>query len=802
MQHTLCQSNCSCVTTQLDLALTSIRVQCCAHAHVHLEGAALSELLSIVLFVAAIAVYAVKAGRNVWWFSAILLILCLYVVLNVTFVASNYFTGEGINDAVLYTLTSSMTGAGIGKYILPGIGVLVALIAVFGTLTWILRRRKGYPHHFGYSLLALVLALASVDASPAFRQVTELVKSQTRSGVSDFDVYYKVPQGTINNPKLNLVYIYGESLERTYLTPEYFPDLAPELTGLKNEGIDFSHTVQLTGTDYTIAGMVASQCGIPLFAPFEGNSSASMSSFFPKNICLGDILKASGYENYFMQGADLRFAGKDIFLQSHGFDHMYGEQELKSKVPDPKYRNNWGFYDDTVLDEVFEKYMELSKANKRFSLFTLTVDTHHPDGFISKTCKRRSYSFENKKNQSFSAVACSQEHIATLIEKIKASPYFKNTVIVVSSDHLAMNNTAYKYLNRHDRNNLFFIIRGDKPQADLVPVKRSTLDNGATVLDVLGGGNYLGLGRSSLSGQSIAAVFLNVKEKVMEWKPDVIDLWNFPKTITQYEIDQQKNTFSYSGAHFKMPLLLRILDNKIEPLPESEYSAPLRYQLADFKENDKFIWADRCFKMARLWEPKLALSTGLCVAQGQMGGQSSVRLIAQPQEQHAVQFTPQATDKVRFKNNVVLLKMDEDTIRYQANSFIFNVPGAPQNVKEFSGLSRPEDWGRWSNANLAPEVKIEFAEPLPEKFDLVITAKAFGPNVGQPVPVKVGSQQQLLILGAELTTTTLHFDNPERSSLLEIIPPQPQLSNEGNILGHEPRKLGIGMEEMRVVPAV
>ncbi len=36
---------------------------------------------------------------------------------------------------------------------------------------------------------------------------------------------------------------------------------------------------------------------------------------------------------------------------------------------------------------------------------------------------------------SFSAVSCSQEHIAALIEKIKASPYFKNTVIVVSSDH-------------------------------------------------------------------------------------------------------------------------------------------------------------------------------------------------------------------------------------------------------------------------------------------------------------------------------------------------------------------------------
>lgn len=761
----------------------------------------MSELLSIVLFVAAIAVYAVKAGRNLWWFASILLILSLYIVLNVTLVASNYFTGEGINDAVLYTLTSSMTGAGIGKYILPGAGVAVGLVVIFGLLTWILRRRKHHPHHFGYSLLAIVLALASVDASSAFRQVVELVKSQTRSGDSDFGAYYKVPHGVINKPKLNLVYIYGESLERTYFQPELFPDLAPELTGLKDSGMDFSHTGQLPGTDYTIAGMVSSQCGIPLFAPFEGNSSASMSSFFPKNLCLGDILKASGYENYFMQGADLRFAGKDVFLQSHGFDHMYGAQELKTMVADPSYKNNWGYYDDTVLDEVYEKYIELSKARKRFSLFTLTVDTHHPDGFISKTCRRRSYTFDGKVNQSFSAVACSQEHIAKLIEKIKASPYFKNTVIVVSSDHLAMNNTAYKYLNKQERDNLFFIIRGDKPEQKLIPVKRSTMDNGATVLDILGGDNYIGLGRSSISSESLSTVFMNIKEKIIAWKPDVIDLWNFPKSITEYAIDQKKNTFSFSGAHFKMPLLLRIADDKIEPLPESEYSAPLRYQLADFSVKDKFIWVDRCFKMARLWDPQLALSTGLCVSQGQLGGRPAVRQVTAQLDTQPVKFAEEQLDKDRFNKSVAMLKVDDNAIRYRADSFIFSVPGAPQNVKAFSGISRPEAWGRWSNANLAPEVKIEFAEPLPEKFDLVITAKAFGPNVGKPVPVKVGSQQQNLTLGEALTTTTLHFDNPERSATLEIIPPEPQLSNEGNILGHEPRKLGIGMEDIKVVPA-
>lgn len=90
-----------------------------------------------------------------------------------------------------------------------------------------------------------------------------------------------------------------------------------------------------------------------------------------------------------MQGANLRFAGKDVFLKSHGFDHLYGSEELKSVVADPHYRNDWGFYDDTVLDEAWKKFEELSRSGQRFSLFTLTVDTHHPDGFISRTCNRK-----------------------------------------------------------------------------------------------------------------------------------------------------------------------------------------------------------------------------------------------------------------------------------------------------------------------------------------------------------------------------------------------------------------------------
>jgi len=759
----------------------------------------LSEFISLTLFLASIGIYAWKAGRNTWWFVATLLVLGIFIVLNITLYASDYFTGDGINDAVLYTLTNSLTGAGVSKYILPGVGVAVTLVAVFGALGWILRRRRHHPHHVGYSLLALMLALGSVDASPAFHQVTELVKSQSRDGDPDFTAYYKEPAKTIPNPKLNLVYIYGESLERTYFDNDAFPNLTPDLGALKNEGLDFSHTAQLPGTDYTIAGMVASQCGIPLFAPFEGNASASMSSFFPQNICLGDILKNSGYENYFMQGANLRFAGKDVFLKSHGFEHLYGAEELKTTVADPTYRNDWGFYDDTVLDETWKKFEELSQSGKRFSLFALTVDTHHPDGFISRTCQRKRYDINGKANQSFSAVTCSQEHIAALINKIKASPYFKNTVVVVSSDHLAMKNSAWDALNKQDRSNLFFVLRGDQPQQDVIATKRNTMDNGATVLDIMGGDNFIGLGRSTLSGQSLSEVFLNMKEKILAWKPDVIRLWNFPKEMKDFTIDQQKNMIAFSGSQFRLPLLLRVSDSRVEPLPESEYSAPLRFQLADFAPRDNFVWVDRCYKMGQLWSQPLSLSTDWCVSQGQLGGQQTVQHVDKAQWKGKTAFKDTVIDTDRYKRNVDLLKVVDNDIRYKADSFVFNVAGAPEEVKQFSGISRPESWGRWSNAQLGDEVKIEYAEPLPEKFDLVITAKAFGPNANKPIPVRIGDTEQMLTLGNDVTTTTLHFDNPSRSRTVVIVPPEPQSTNAGNILGHSPRKLGIGMVEMKVV---
>lgn len=757
-----------------------------------------SEWLSLLFFIASVSLYTWKAGRHKLWFSAVLVLLGVYIVLNASLLASNYFTGEGINDAVIYTITSSLSGAGVQKYILPAAGLIITLLLLFLLLSWVLRLRKNHNYSKLYSLLALVLAVLSIKTTPAYQQVANLIKSQITKGDSDFYSHYQVPGKTLRGDRPNLVYIYAESLERTYFDERTFPKLAPELNEIKNNALDFSNTEQLPGTEYTIAGMVASQCGIPLFAPFDGNASSSLSTFYPQNVCLGDILKSSGYQNYFYQGASLSFAGKDLFLSSHGFDHMYGFKELAGVVKDPKYRNDWGWYDDTVLEVVFDKYLELAQKNQPFSLFALTVDTHHPDGFISRSCQRKSYPFDGKENKSFAAVACGQEHIARLIEKIRATPYFKNTIIVVSSDHLAMNNTAYKYLNQHDRRDLFFMLRGDDVSSRVISLKRNTLDNGATVLDAMGGDNFIGLGRSSLSATSLSATYLNIKEKINEWKPDVIALWNFPKAISDYKIDSEKNTFSFSGAHFKLPLLLSVMPNKIEPKLDAYLATPLKQQLARFAADEKFVWVDRCYKIGSVWDDQLIMNNALCVANGTLNAHPTIIQVKPGNTLGKITFSKGEQSDDRYQRSLTRLKIADADLKYTSDSIQFNLPGLPQQVQKVSGLSYAENWGRWSDANLLPDVTIQYLEPLPAKFALTISARAFGNNSLRPVQVRVGDWQQQVTFGAQDTTMTLQVDNPSRARSIVITPPEPIETSEGTVDGFAARKLGIGLVSLKV----
>ncbi len=161
----------------------------------------------------------------------------------------------------------------------------------------------------------------------------------------------------------NVVILYLESVEQMYTDEALYPGLTPFLTSLADEALVFSNIVETQGTNFTVAGILSSQCGTPLLFSGgpggPGGNDILKNGFMQEAFCLGDILDAAGYHQVFMGGASTRFAGKGVFLSDHGYDEVYGLEELYPYVDDPSYTNNWGLFDDSLLEIAANKFDEL-----------------------------------------------------------------------------------------------------------------------------------------------------------------------------------------------------------------------------------------------------------------------------------------------------------------------------------------------------------------------------------------------------------------------------------------------------------
>ena len=550
----------------------------------------------------------------------------IYFILTILYFSADYFTNEGINDAVLFTVQYGMGGAGFGEYALLLFLSVFFFIAVFAFSYMYFRiiNNTDYPKprkikgsiHNVFLILAFLFHPFILD-SYAIYQVHNPEKS------FDFYQYYKKPTlaEKVKATDLNIVYIYAESLERTYFDEKIFPNLVDNLKQLKEQSVDFTDINQVPATGWIIGGMVASQCSIPLFTNSEGNSMGNSDTFLSGAECLGDILKSIGYHLVYIQGASTTFSGKDKFYGTHKFDEIYGREELQNQLKDKSYVNGWGLYDDSTLNRAFEKYEKLSQDNKKFALFTLTLDTHHPNGHPSKSCQDIPY--KEGENSILNAIHCSDYLISKFIRKIQNSKYADNTLIVLTSDHLAMKNTATDLLSKGNRRNLFLIL--DPRERIYIPIdkKGSMLDVASTVLSRLGVETGLGLGRNLFSKNSLYSSFDDFEKKLLSWRDDVLAFWQFPKLTVSYDINISDQKVNIASRSYSFPLLIKISENKdLEPIFESYSPKKLFMYLEEFNPTQRFIWVDSCSRIDYLSKSKL--NTKFCVAQGNLSGRIEI----------------------------------------------------------------------------------------------------------------------------------------------------------------------------------
>jgi phosphoglycerol transferase len=121
----------------------------------------------------------------------------------------------------------------------------------------------------------------------------------------------------------------------------------------------------------------------------------------------------------------------------------------------------------------------------------------------------------------------------------------------------------------------------------------------------------------------------------------------------------------------------------------------------------------------------------------------------------------------------------------------------PLLVSSIDGLSVPESWGRWSDGLISRTIQIDFAAPLPSRFNLIVSGLAFGPNIGKALEVTVGSVKHQVVL-ADNFEISIPFDlGDQKISRIELSPPAPT-SPKSLGMNDDPRELGIGLRYLKI----
>lgn len=547
------------------------------------------------------------------------LFIFLYLFITIIYLSADYFTGKGITQAVVFTLETGLQNAGFGEYrlLITIVFILFLFLIIFSYFYF--RFIKYQEHLKAKYLRGIIHNICLITAfltHPLNLDIYNVYTSMHVKQSTDFYQYYKKPNlDTVQRKDYNLIYIYAESLEKTYFDESIFPGLMENLKELKKTSTEFTNINQVVGTGWTIGGMTATQCAVPLFTTSQGNSMNGSDTFLSGTSCLGDILKFKDYHLTFMQGSSVDFSGLRSLYETHKFDEVYGYKELKQEMDEREYENGWGLYDDTLFPMVYQKFEELSKKNDPFALFMATIDTHHPNGMTSKYCSDIPY--KKGENSILNAVHCSDTLISQFIKKIQNSKYSENTLIVLTSDHLAMRNTATDTLKKKKRKNLFLIFDPLQKQYITISKTGSMLDIGPTVLSKLGIKTDFGLGKNLLKEESLFSSFKDLNKKLLSWREEILKFWQFAILGRHYTIDKINKKIHIGLQSYKIPILVKIKnDETIRPIFEFNSPKDLNEYFLKFDPKQKFIWVDQCNKINYLFD--LNFTAKLCTLQGSL----------------------------------------------------------------------------------------------------------------------------------------------------------------------------------------
>lgn len=425
-------------------------------------------------------------------------------------------------DELVYHLTTPLEGTNTDmiKAYCNQCAVPAILVLAFAVILVLANRKKEkiFLRVIVFlSVIAVGVASVTIGITWNILDIGDYLKGQSIYSTFIDDNYVDPSSVNITFPeqKRNLIYIFLESMEMTYADQEdggaFKKNVIPELTSLAQENEDFSGEdkklnggYSMPGTTWTMGAMFGQTSGLPLNISIDGNGMDTQDSFFPGITTMGDILQKEGYSQTLLLGSDATFGGRRLYFTEHGqYDILDYNYALENGLIPEDYKVWWGYEDEKLFEFAKNRLQELSQQDTPFNLTMLTVDTHFEDGYECELCPDTF-----GKNQYANVMACSSRQVDAFVKWIQEQPFYENTTIIISGDHLTMDSDFCDDVNDDYERSVYnaFINLPENLDTSFERTHNrefSTMDMFPTTLAALGAeitGEKLGLGVNLFSG--------------------------------------------------------------------------------------------------------------------------------------------------------------------------------------------------------------------------------------------------------------------------------------------------------------
>ncbi len=414
---------------------------------------------------AAILLVALMMGRAAIWSrpTKAIWLPVLAGLVAIPFVIVSRAFGSFIVISLLFHAQFGISGAdfaGFEREILEGALYVCMIIFAAMAMSNVLNDRV---------LIYVVAACLLVLFNPLTRYIYEFSGRQDIE--SDLHLQLERLELSANAARPDIIIVYLEGLERSYANTALFGDVYAPLQAYEGRGVSFSQVGQVFGTEWSLAGIVATQCGVPLipngFRYYAG--MRDQADFMPGRRCLSDILGDLGYQSSFLIGSGLGFGGYDHFFAAHPVDQVIDSDVLAATRPAREIAradSGWVLDDQLIFDAARQEYD--SRVTDAVPML-MTIETYGPHGstaVVSRGCTSSGQA--GLAPDVPTAIACTLKDMVSFLDHVARSRGDRSTVVLLMSDHLNHDPAMGARFNDDNRQNTV-IMYGLGLDSPLVP---------------------------------------------------------------------------------------------------------------------------------------------------------------------------------------------------------------------------------------------------------------------------------------------------------------------------------------------